>query len=370
MELFDNFCLSKLFYVYKIPIMKERVKKNRHFSGVLKYTGHKHTPTDIQFIQYSPTLFHEQKTNDIRQIISSMKENTVNWIRVTGMSDQELIVDIVKGFGLSILDAKDVLTPEHIVSIDELDNTIFLVFTAIYYTSDHTIATEHISLILGTNFVISFQESERLFFERVYHVVKNKSLKADTKGADFLLGIMLSEIIEKYTETISLLEDNLEDLEDKLLDFGKNDKSLMVSIQEKRRDVIRLRKILLPLKEQFIKLLHSDKTLIQKSQLPYYRDLNDQILYILQTIESCREITSSLVDLYLNNNDLKMNVIMKQLTVVATIFIPLTFLAGVWGMNFRNMPELEHRYGYPFAWGIMIVVGLSIWIYFKKKDWF
>lgn len=344
--------------------------KQQQFSGAIKYTGHKHTPTDVHFIQYSSNTFHEQKTSDIRQIICGMKENTTNWIRVTGMSNQDLIIDIVKDFGLNVLDAKDVLTPEHIVTIEEFDETIFLVLTAIYYSPESVLKTEHISLILGANFVISFQESEEPFFENIYNGIKSKNVKICSKEADFLLGIMLGEIIGEYTETVSQLEDKLEDIEDKLLDFGNNDKSLMVSIQEKRRDVIRLRKILLPLKEQFMKLLHSDKMLIQQSQIPYYRDLNDQILYILQNIESCREIMSSLVDLYLNNNDLKMNVIMKQLTVVATIFIPLTFLAGIWGMNFKNMPETQYEYGYLYAWGLMTIIGISIWIYFKKKDWF
>lgn len=344
--------------------------QNLQFSGTLKYTGHKHTPTDVHFIQYSSNTFYEKKTNDIRLIISSMKEDSVNWIRVTGMSNPDLIVTIVKDFGLNVLDAKDVLNPEHIVTIEEFDNTIFLVLTALCYTSKKEITTEHISIILGKNFVISFQESEGLFFESIYHAIKNANAKICNKGSDFLLGVMLSEIVEKYTESISELEDNLEDIEDRLLDFDNNDKNLIVIIQEKRRDVIRMRKILSPLKEQFLKLLRSDETLIQKSQQPFFRDLNDQILYILQTIESCREIMSSLVDLYLSNNDLKMNVIMKRLTVVATVFIPLTFLAGVWGMNFKYMPETENRYGYLFAWGIMAVIGVSIWYYFKKKDWF
>lgn len=348
--------------------MKQK-SKNMHLSGTLHYTGHKHTPTDVHLIQYASTHFYEQKTNDIRQIISEMKESSVNWLRVTGMNNPDLIADIVKDFGLNVLDAKDVLTPEHIVTIEEFESTIFLVLTAIYYAPQQ-IATEHISLILGENFVISFQESEEPFFENVYHAMKNGSLKIENRGADFLLAVMLSEIIDQYTETISRLEDDLEDLEDKLLDFGNNDKNIMAVIQERRRDVIHLRKILLPLKEQFVKLLRSDKTLIQKSQLPFYRDLNDQILYILQTVESCREITSSLVDLYLNNNGLKMNMIMKQLTIVATIFIPLTFLAGIWGMNFKNMPELNYEYSYLYAWIVMIATGLLIWLYFKKKNWF
>jgi len=130
-----------------------------------------------------------------------------------------------------------------------------------------------------------------------------------------------------------------------------------------------MKKAVLPLKEQYIKLLRSENEMMHKVNRPFFNDVNDHLQFVLQTIDICRETLSSLVDLYISNNDLRMNDIMKRLTVVSTIFIPLTFLAGVWGMNFKFMPELDWRYGYVAAWAIMLVTGLLVYWFLKRKKW-
>lgn len=136
-----------------------------------------------------------------------------------------------------------------------------------------------------------------------------------------------------------------------------------------RRRYMDLKRTVMPLKEQFSRLLRSDSRLIRKGTRPFLNDVNDHLLYVAQSIDSCRETLASLMDLYVSNNDLRMNDIMKRLTVVSTIFIPLTFLVGVWGMNFRNMPELEWKYGYAAAWGVMIVIGVIVYLFFRTKKW-
>lgn len=160
----------------------------------------------------------------------------------------------------------------------------------------------------------------------------------------------------------------LEDIEELLLDIHNIPANTGQLIQERRKESITIRKNAQPLKEQFIKL-SKNPALISAELLPLFNDIYDQILFTLQTTESCREIISSLVDLYISNNDLRMNAIMKRLTVVSTIFIPLTFLAGVWGMNFQFMPELGWKYGYLFAWLLMLLAGLISWLYLRRKDW-
>ncbi len=348
-----------------------RTKHRQHLhSGNLLYTGENETPTNVHFIRYSATGFHEQEIKDIHDIKQQMKPDDVHWIDVTGMNNPELIVGLVKAFGLNILDAKDILTPQHIVIVEEFDDNIFIVLTVVYYNKHNELSTEHMALILGQNYVISFRETREPFFENIYNTIKEHVVRINSRNADFLFASLLNEILTNYTDVISTLEDNLEELEDELLDIGNLKDNLITTIQEKRREMIRLRKILSPFKDQFPKLLRADKSLIGEKEKPYYKDINDQILYILQNLESCREIMSSLVDLYLNNNDVKMNFIMKRLTVVATIFIPLTFLVGVWGMNFKLMPELEWQYGYLFAWGIMLVTGIWISVVMKKRGWF
>ncbi len=347
------------------------MKQKSTLKNNLNYTGEKTTPTGIHFIQYSENFFLEQKINDTKEIIPLMQNNYVHWIKVSGMNNPDLIVDLVKKFGLNILDAKDILTPQHIATVEEFDENIFIVLTAVYNKKgDEELYTEHIALILGKNYVISFQESNEPLFDNIYKATKENSMRIDNKNADFLLATLLNEIIKNYNNCLSQLEDSLEDLEEKLLDINSLKDNLISEIQEKRRNTITLRKILSPLKDQFSKLLRADNSLIQQHELPFYKDLYDQLLYVLQNMEFCREIISSLIDLYLNNNDLKMNFIMKRLTVVSTIFIPLTFLVGVWGMNFKFMPELDWKYGYFCAWGLMIITGIIVWIFLKKRRWF
>jgi magnesium transporter len=320
-------------------------------------------------MNYSLNGFSEKQTNNIQEIQSLINDNCVSWIRVFGMTNAELIINLVKSVGLNELDARDILTTQHIMTIEEYDKKIFVVMPVTYMIDGHKI-TEQVALITGKNYLISIQESNHPLFESICTSIKNNQyLKFNNRKSDFLMASIINEVITYYADEVVQLEDDLEDLEDQLLDIKQIHADLITNIQEKRREMIHLRKLLFPFKDQLSKLLRVDPGLINSQEIPYFKDIYDQLLYIFQNLESCREILSSLVDLYLNNNDVKMNVVMKQLTLVATIFIPLTFLVGVWGMNFKFMPELDWRYGYLFAWGLMAGIGLFVWFYLKRKKW-
>ncbi|MDL2222773.1 magnesium/cobalt transporter CorA [Bacteroidales bacterium OttesenSCG-928-M11] len=346
-----------------------RHKKNRNLNEQPAYTGFFKTPTTIHQINYSPQGFEEKEITALPDI-NNLREDSVSWIRVHGMTDEEMIIKLVKSIGLSELDARDILTTQHIMSVEEYTHALFVVMPVSYTKEDRTL-TEQVCFIMGYNFLITIQESDYTFFNTIYNALKTGNYqKYLSKKADFLLASMLNEMINYYGDSVVRIEDHLESLEDELLDFrSQTRKDLITDIQEQRRKVIALRKVLSPFKDQFIKLFRTENELIRTHELPYFKDIYDQLLYILQNIESCREILSSLVDLYLNNNDVKMNQIMKQLTIVATIFIPLTFLVGIWGMNFKFMPELNWHYGYLFAWISMIGLGIGIWVWIKKKYW-
>ncbi|MDR3268035.1 MAG: magnesium/cobalt transporter CorA [Tannerella sp.] len=344
-------------------------KKNSHLNELPAYTGQFETKTRIHYLGYSPDGCFEKQTNNLREIRSLMNEDRVSWVRVFGMNDAGLIIELAKIAGLNVLDAKDILTTQHIMTIEEYEKNIFVILPVLY-TVDGQSVVEQVALICGKNYLISIQESDHPLFESIYHAIQNGSyLKFNNRRSDFLMASIFNEVISYYSDEVIRLENNLEDLEDQLLDIKQIHNNLIPEIQEKRRSMIRLRKLLFPFKSEWSKLLRADPGLINEQEIPYFKDIYDQMLYILQNLESCREILSSLVDLYLNNNDVKMNVVMKQLTLVATIFIPLTFLAGVWGMNFKFMPELDLRYGYLCAWLIMIAGGTFVWWYLKRKDW-
>lgn len=343
-------------------------RKNRHLDEPPLYTGKHKIDTRIECINYSDKGLIESKVDSIGELNLEPPDGSLSWIRIYGMEDSPSIIELVNRTGLNVLDAKDILTTQHNMSIEEYDDSLLVVMPVVY-SSDDKFEVEQVAFIMGSKYLISIQETNHPLFDNIYRKLeKINAMKYDSRKTDFLLATLINEVVNSYGDYIIQLEDKLEDLEDELLDIKQIRSNLISDIQENRREVIRLRKLLVPFKEQLPKLLRMDSELIHPLEMPYFKDVYDQLLYILQTIESCREILSSLVDLYLNNNDVKMNMIMKQLTIVATIFIPLTFLVGVWGMNFSYMPELDWRYGYLTAWILMIIIGVAVWLYLKRKD--
>ncbi|MDL2322432.1 magnesium/cobalt transporter CorA [Bacteroidales bacterium OttesenSCG-928-A17] len=344
-------------------------RKNKYLNETPVYTGSFNVKTHVQCISYSNDALIEETVETVTAAMSKIRAGHTNWIRVSGMTDTQFIIDLLARVGLDMLDARDVLTTQHIMSVEEYDKNIFIILP-VSYVIDGKKYSEQVALILGENYLISIKESDYLLFNNIYTGIKNnKNRKYSNHNAGFLLASVLNEAISAYGDEIVRLEDELEGLEDQLLEISNVRVNLISEIQGKRRELIRLRKTLVPFKDQLSKLLRVERGLIEEKEIPYFKDIYDQLLYILQNIESCREILSSLVDLYLNNNDVKMNRIMKQLTLIATIFIPLTFLVGVWGMNFKFMPELDWKYGYLFAWIIMALIGGFVWWYLKRKDW-
>ena len=366
----DLYCVNV--FIHKLLFISKRMtahRKNKNLNDSPVYTGQFNVKTRTQCISYSADTVSEKKIDTVKEILECMNNGCTNWIRVFGMTDPKLIIDLVTSIGLDVLDAKDILTTQHIMTVEEYDKNIFIILPVIY-SKDGEKRSEQVALILGKNYLITIKESDHLLFEGVYTGIKNnKSKKYNTHNTGFLMASILNEAINSYGDEISRLENELEELEDLLLDIKQINSSIIFDIQEKRRELIHLRKTLFPFKDQLSKLLRVERGLIDEKDIPYYKDVYDQLLYILQNTESCREILSSLVDLYLNNNDVKMNRVMKQLTLVATIFIPLTFLVGVWGMNFKFMPELDWRYGYLFAWILMVIIGAGVWWYMRRKDW-
>ena len=247
---------------------------------------------------------------------------------------------------------------------------MLIILNSSYYDANMEIHSEHISILVTGNVVITFTESNNPVFANTMKALESDMLSLRKKGSGLLLAFLLNTIIANLVETASKVEEMLEDIEETLLDIKSDQGNMGSMIQQRRHEYMLIRKNSQPLKEQFPKLLRTENGIISPDMLPVYTDVSDQLQFVIQTTESCREIISSLVDLYISNNDLRMNAIMKRLTVVSTLFIPLTFLVGVWGMNFKLMPELDWEYGYGIAWGVMFLTGILTWIYMRKKDWF
>jgi len=348
---------------------KNRQKDNRHLNEKPVYTGIFNVSTKIYWISYAPDFFSEKQINHVEDIPDVLDERYIHWFNVTGMNDSNMIIELVKRFGLNELDAKDILTAQHIMMVEEYGDNLFIVMPVGYSVNDLAVS-EQLALIKGRNYLIMIRENDHPLFDNVYSFIKNtNNQRFMSRKTEFLMASIINNVIVNYSDEIIRLEDRLEDYEDMLLDTKNLSSGLITDIQEERREMIRLRRLLFPFKEQLAKLLHANPALIDPQEIPFFKDIYDQLLFVIHHLESCREIISSLVDLYLNNNDVKMNHVMKQLTLVSTIFIPLTFLVGVWGMNFSVMPELGWKYGYLAAWCIMIGLAFLVWYYLKKKDW-
>ncbi|MEG1544085.1 MAG: magnesium/cobalt transporter CorA [Tannerellaceae bacterium] len=349
---------------------KRHAATNRHLSDRYLYTGEHETATGIRLVQYNEEMLQSREIKTNAPFANLVDEHAINWFQVSGLTDAAVVTQIVKDFGMHNLDAKDILTPQHVVKIEDYDGRMLIILNSCYYDNNQEIHTEHISLLIAGHTLVTFTESSNPVFENTMKALESNMLNVRRKGSGLLLAFLLNTIIANLVETAAKIEELLEDIEETLLDIKSDQGNMGSVIQQRRREYMIIRKNSQPLKEQFGKLLRTENGIITSEIQPIYTDLADQLMFVTQTNESCREIISSLVDLYISNNDLRMNAIMKRLTVVSTIFIPLTFLVGVWGMNFKNMPELEFSFGYLAAWGIMILTAVITWLYLKRKEWY
>lgn len=347
---------------------KRKHSRNSLLMEDLLYTGDRYSETHIRLIQYNANEYFSSDVTDIKTLLSSLNDKYTNWIQVSGMSHPEVIGNLGNILGLHRLDIQDILTTQHVSKVEIYDDKTMLLANTFFYT-EKELQQEHICIILGQNFIISFQESSQPFFDNVLKAIEANTTRVRSKSADFLFSLLCNNILSNYIEAIALLEDELGDLEDELI-AGNPADNFTIKLQQRRHDYIQMRKLVIPLKEDFNKLVFNDNGLIKEENLIYLHDLQDRLNFIVQSIEICHETLSSLMELYVSNNDMRMNEIMKRLTAVTTLFIPITFVVGVWGMNFRFMPELEWKYGYLIAWGILLLTAIAAAWYIKKRKWF
>lgn len=350
---------------------KRKHISNRHLADKYYYSGEHETVTGIRLTQYNANILQTRELNPTEASFNKLAaSDCINWFQVSGLTNSEAVTRIVNEFGMHNLDAKDILTPQHVVKIEEYDKHMLIVLNSSYYDANTEINSEHISILVTGNVVITFTESNNPVFESTIKALEGNMLNIRKRNSGLLLAFLLNTIIANLVESASKVEEMLEDIEETLLDIKNNQTNMGLLIQQRRHEYMIIRKNSQPLKEQFTKLLRTENDIITADMFPVYNDLSDQLQFVIQTMESCREIISSLVDLYISNNDLRMNTIMKRLTVVSTIFIPLTFMAGIWGMNFKNMPELDWYFGYGIAWSLMLLTAIATWLYMRKKNWF
>lgn len=353
----------------QIKKIKRRPMSNNKFLATPTYQGNDNKPTKIELIQYDRNNYKTQEVSKDAKLKSLIDNSKINWFKIVGMSDVDNISKICVDMGLHGFDIRDLLSPQQITKVVTYDNVDFILMHGFYFNQDEILEDTQIAFLLGENFVVSIQESENPLFDSITESIQENNAQLHDKSVDYLLYILMTAINAQIVNTVIKIEDLLSDVEENLISQN-NQVDIMHYLRTCRLYYTYMKRAVLALREELRNILDNTNKLIAEENIIYFNNYDDKLRATLGNLEGLLESINSLFEIYYNNNNLKMNNIMKQLTIVSTIFIPLTFLVGVWGMNFDNMPETKWKYGYLFAWIILVVILLLVLMILKKKKWF
>jgi magnesium transporter len=350
-------------------LIKKRSPKVGLPPGTLVHIGEKKVEkARITIMDYDETNLEEKGAKTIEESYPFKDKPTVTWINIDGLHEVEIIEKLGSHFGLHPLLLEDILNTDQRPKMEDYGDYIFVVLKMLYPGENKDeIEAEQVSLILGSNFVISLQESEGDVFDPVRDRIRKNKGRIRKAGADYLAYALLDAIVDNYFLILENVGEKIEDTEQQLA-TNPSPETLQY-IRELKNEMIFLRKSIWPLRELINGLERCESTLIHQSTGAYLRDVYDHTIQIIDTVESYRDMISGMVDIYLSSISNKMNEVMKVLTIFASIFIPLTFVAGVYGMNFEFMPELKWHWGYFALLAVMALIGISLVFYFKRKRW-
>ncbi len=322
----------------------------------------------ITVIDYDKDLESKQIIQHVDECFQYRNTATVTWINVDGLHDNVLIDRLGQHYGLHPLVIEDVLNTHQRSKIDLYDEYLLVVLKMHTYSADaQGVDVEQVSIVLTHNAVLTFQEKEGDVFHAVRERIKHGKGRIRKAGADYLAYALMDAIVDSYFEILERFDEQIDILDDELLDEPRSD--ILQRIHFLKRELIVFRKSLWPLRNMLSELDRQDTALIQDSTKIYLRDLHDHTIQVIDTIEGFRDMVTGILDVYLSSVSNKMNEIMKFLTIIGTIFIPLTFIAGIYGMNFRVMPELAWKWGYFVVIFVMGIIGGGLLLYFKKRKW-
>lgn len=336
--------------------------------GTLAVNGvHTTGPVRITVIDYDEAHFSEKRVDNVEDCFPFRDTDTVTWINIDGLGNTEVIERIGKHYHIHPLILEDILNTGQRPKFEDLETYLYVNLTMLQLAGpEKNIKGEHVSLIIGHNFLLSFQEDVGDVFDPVRDRIRKEG-RIRKFGPDYLAYALIDDIVDNYFLVIEHLEEQVETLEEELVTNATP--SSLHKINNLKKSMIFLRKSIWPLREVISGMERTESSLIKESTLIYLRDVYDHVIQVIDTLETIRDMVSGMIDIYLSGLSYKMNEIMKVLTLIATIFIPLTFVAGVYGMNFRYMPELAWEHGYYMVWVIMIAMVLVMICYFRKKQW-
>ncbi|TFG22932.1 MAG: magnesium/cobalt transporter CorA [Promethearchaeota archaeon] len=340
--------------------------------GTLIYNGNRIVEDpEVSIIRYSPDTYKKRLIDtqlEIDEVEKYQEKNEIHWLNVKGISNPVLIEKIGSIFNLHPLLLEDILSPSQRPKFEEYDNYVFLIIKKIEWNkNEFDINTEQVSLVLSPPSLITFQEQKDNLFLSIEQRIEKSKGKIKNSDSSYLLYAIMDSVIDGYFISLEQIGEEIDEIEEKISESPNS--ALVRKIHSLKHTMSVFKKSVWPLREAINYLVRTDNAIISSTNSLYYRDIIDHLYQVLDTVENYREFLSSLLDLYLTMIGNKTNEIMKVLTIISTIFIPLTFIAGIYGMNFDFMPELLSPWGYPIVWIIMILITIGLLVYFRRKKW-
>ncbi len=349
--------------------MGRKKSKTGEAPGTVVYRGKEQSKDKkirITLIQFNESELTEKEFGDVSECIKHLSDSKVNWINVDGVHNTEIIEKFGVMNNIHPLTLEDVVNTEQRPKFEDYEHYILCILRMMHYEKE--LSSEQLSVVLMKNAVISFQEADGGdAFDFVRERIRTGKGKIRKMQADYLAYSLLDAVVDTYFNILEKIGDRIEVLEDSLITDPKQ--STMHQLHALKREMIFLRKGVWPLRELLNNMERTESKLISSSTDVYIRDLYDHTIRVIDTVETYRDLLSGMMDIYLSSVSNKMNEVMKVLTIISTIFIPVTFIAGVYGMNFKFMPELQSPMGYWITWGVMLVIMLSLVVYFRVKKW-
>lgn len=349
--------------------IKKSTKRVGESPGSLIHVGdYKNENIEISLIEYNKEFHESKKLKRIEECFKFRQKDTIKWINIEGLQDVNIIEKIGKEFNLHPLILEDILNTGQRPKIDDYDDYILVVLKMIYYNEElKEIISEQVSLVLVENYIFSFQEFKGDVFDGIRERLKTAKGNIRKLGPDYLVYALIDAIVDSYFIILEQVGDYSEEIEHQLMEEPKKD--VLQNIYKLKREMIFLGNSIWPLREVVGNLTRTESTLIKQNTGLYLRDVYDHIIQVIDIIESYRDIMSGMLDTYLSSISNKTNDVMKILTIFSTIFIPLTFLAGIYGMNFKYIPELDFPWAYPFFWIVTLITVAFMIRYFRRKKW-
>jgi len=348
---------------------RKRSKKTGLPPGTPVYIGeHKTDEVKITVTVYNETTFQEKEVSTIEEALPLLDTTATKWINIDGVHQLKIIEEVGKRFHLHPLTLEDVMNTDQRPKVEDFGDYLYIVLKNLSHNDQNdAMEAEQISIILGEDFVITFQEDKKDTFTHTRERIKGGANREKIMKTDFLAYSLIDEVVDNYFTVIEWLGEKIEFLEEELV--ARPTPKTMEMIHRLKGGVFSLRKSVWPLREVINGLEREGSRFISESTRIYIRDIYDHTIQVIDTIEIFRDMLYGMIDIYLSSISNRLNEVMKVLTIIATIFMPLTFIAGVYGMNFKFMPELEWHWGYPAIWLIMLTIGTSMLIYFRRKKW-